>query len=391
VQRFACSHLADHALLREVASLLSQDHRTTAALLAHLAEVDARRLYASTRYDSMFAWCVGELHMSEGTAYKRVRAARVARQFPAVLEAVADGRLHLSAVVLLAPHLSPANAAELLAAAAHRSKAQVEQLVAERFPRPDVPTLVRPIPAAGPGLPASSLATAEPAMPAPASAASTAAALQLAPGPVDVKSEYKVGAPVAPAPAPVATSAAPTLALARARVTPLAPGRVAFQATLDRETLELLREAQDLLSHAIPGRAEADVLKRVLRDWVAAEKRRKYGLTDRPRARRAATPKGRHVPNAIKREVVRRDGGRCTFVGPDGRRCGSRVRLELDHVTPLARGGETSVANLRLRCRTHNQSEAEQVFGKAFMQRKRDAAAWTRGATAAAPSPAAEP
>jgi 5-methylcytosine-specific restriction endonuclease McrA len=69
--------------------------------------------------------------------------------------------------------------------------------------------------------------------------------------------------------------------------------------------------------------------------------------------------------------VWERDGGQCTYVSPEGRRCTERQFLEFDHIEPVARGGQASVENTRLRCRSHNQYEAERVFGAAFMQRKR--------------------
>ena len=97
----------------------------------------------------MFAWCVEELRLSEDSACKRIRAARAARQFPALFAMLADGRLHLSALVMLAPCLTPENAEDLLAAATHRSKAGIEQLLAERFPRPDLPARIE-VPAAAP-------------------------------------------------------------------------------------------------------------------------------------------------------------------------------------------------------------------------------------------------
>ncbi len=139
MRAYSLSHLTDPELLRGLASLIAQDRVTTAALLAHLAEVDARRLYLPAAYPSMYLYCVGELRMSEDSACKRIRAARAARQFPAIFEALADGRLHLSAVVLLAPHLTRENADELLAAAAHKTKAEIEELVARRFPRSETP------------------------------------------------------------------------------------------------------------------------------------------------------------------------------------------------------------------------------------------------------------
>ena len=154
---YSLTHLGDRALLRDLAALLARDRATTAALLAHLAEVDARRLYLPAAHPSMFSYCVHELRLSEEAAFKRIRAARTARQFPAVFAALADGRLHVSAVVMLTPYLTPENAEGLLAAAAHQSKAGIERLLAERFPRPDLPARVetlsrsRPIGQLAPG------------------------------------------------------------------------------------------------------------------------------------------------------------------------------------------------------------------------------------------------
>ena len=91
MNRYSLTHVSDPALLRDLRSLLSRERATTAELLAHLAEVDDRRLYAAAGHPSMFAWCVEELHLSEDAAFKRIRAARVARQFPAVFTMLADG------------------------------------------------------------------------------------------------------------------------------------------------------------------------------------------------------------------------------------------------------------------------------------------------------------
>src|SRR5262245_49627618 len=139
MRNYALNHLGDAELLRDLAELVARDRATTAALLAHLAEVDARRLYRPAGYPSMFDYCVRELRLSEDAGYKRIQVARAARRIPDLYAAIAAGRLHLSGAVLLAPHLTPENASDLLAAAATKSKAEIEALVAERFPRPDLP------------------------------------------------------------------------------------------------------------------------------------------------------------------------------------------------------------------------------------------------------------
>ena len=338
---YALSHLSDAVLLRDLAALLARDRITTAALLAHLAEVDARRLYLPAAYPSMYAYCVGELRLSEDAAYKRIQAARAARAFPALFAAVADGRLHLAAVCLLAPHLTRENAGELLATAAGKGKGEIEAWLARRFPRSELLPLVQALP---------------PAAPRPEG--------QLAPGQVDPALPSQSSAPAAPrpdtqlAPGQVESSVPRRIEMAdpRPRVTPLAPQRFALQLTIGQATHDKLRYAQALLGHQLPSGEIAQVLDRALDALIAQLERRRFAATSRPRRgprRPSANP--RHVPAAIKRAVWERDGGRCTFTSAAGQRCAARTRLEFDHVEPVARGGRATVAGIRLRCRAHNQ------------------------------------
>src|SRR3989442_8334865 len=143
MQRYSLSHVSDQALGRDLATLVARERAATADVVAHIAEFDARKLSLPAAYPSMFAYCVGELRLSEDATSKRIQAARAARRSPAVLAALAEGRVHLSGICLLAPHLTPENAAELLAAATHKTRAQIEQVVAERFPRADLPSRVQ--------------------------------------------------------------------------------------------------------------------------------------------------------------------------------------------------------------------------------------------------------
>src|SRR5689334_20205610 len=92
---------SDTDLLAALDRLVASDRHTTAELLAQLGEVDERRLYAREAFPSMFAYCTGRLRMDEGAAYKRIRAARAARRFPVILDMVAAGELHLTAIVLV--------------------------------------------------------------------------------------------------------------------------------------------------------------------------------------------------------------------------------------------------------------------------------------------------
>jgi len=139
---YCLSHLSDETLLHDLNILVSRERKTIAELLAHLAEVDARRLYLPSGYSSMHAYCEQELRLSEAAANKRIRVARKAREIPALFGAIADGRLNLNGVVLLASSLTPQNAQELIAMASGKSRFEIERLVAERSPRSETMPMV---------------------------------------------------------------------------------------------------------------------------------------------------------------------------------------------------------------------------------------------------------
>jgi hypothetical protein len=131
--------MTDRELVERLKELLREERRLTAAMLMHLGEVEARELYVPAACSSMFVYCTRVLGMSEDQAFKRIRAARAVRRFPMVGAAVEEGRLHLSGVVLLAPHLTSDNVEALVSEASGKSKAEIEILLARLAPKPDVP------------------------------------------------------------------------------------------------------------------------------------------------------------------------------------------------------------------------------------------------------------
>ena len=361
------SHVADHVLLRDLAALVRQDQATTATLLAHLAEVDRRRLYAPAGYPTMSHYCVDELGLSPDVAAKRVQAARAIGEFPALLAAVTDGRLQVSGVVLLAPHLTSENLDQLVASTARQSKKDIRAILAQRFPRP------------GAGLPAVPLELDGPADAPAVSANVTVRDVLQDPDPVVPADAGETGQSMVPL-SPAANAAPPTQL------------RFPLHATITAETREKLAYARDLLGHAVPGGDIAEVLDRALDALIERLEKRRFAATARSRPARGSGTNERGIPARVRREVGRRDGWSCTFVGDGGHPCDSRALLQFDHVVPLARGGQTTVGNLRLLCRTHNQLEAERKFGVAFMRGKRERVKRAAEARAAASNgKAAEP
>jgi len=141
------SHLSDGELVAAVARLAGSERAATVALIAHLAELYGRRLHERAGFSSLFTYCIEVLRLSEQEAYDRMKAAKVARRFPAVLELLTSRRIHLTTVRLLAPHLTRDNCAALLAEASGKRKRQVQELLARRFPQPVAAPSIRKVPA----------------------------------------------------------------------------------------------------------------------------------------------------------------------------------------------------------------------------------------------------
>jgi hypothetical protein len=140
-------HLSDEDLVMAVTRLVGCERETMASLIAHLMEFDVRRLYLGAGCPSMFVYCTDVLRLSGHEAYHRIEAARLARKFPIVLRMLADGTLNLTTARLLGPHLSDENHEALVAAAAGKSKREVEVLLAAIFPQPDISASIRKVPA----------------------------------------------------------------------------------------------------------------------------------------------------------------------------------------------------------------------------------------------------
>ncbi len=324
------AELTDDELIAEVGRLAADERRATVRLVAALAEVDARRLHLAQGCSSLFVYCTRVLKLSEHAAFGRIEAARAVRRFPSLLAWLERGDLTLTTVGLLAPHLTASNVDTLLAQARGCSKRQVEEIVAALRPRPCPVAVLRKL---------------------PDRPARDAAAV----------SSHDAG-PTAQTPRDQAARAAPADSPARrALVQPIAPARYRLQVAIDARTEEKLRRARDLMRHANPPGDLAVVLDRALDLLVADLERAKLASTQRPRPASRPASRSRHIPAAVRREVWRRDDGRCAFTGPAGR-CGETGFLEFHHVQPYVDDGPATPENIELRCRAHNQYEAALLF-----------------------------
>ena len=391
--------LSDQDLLARIGALAATERETTAELVAHLGALELRRsLYLAQGYGSLYRYCIGALRLSEDAACARIQAARACTAFPVILDLLYAGTVTLTAVRLLEPHLTAENHAAVLARAANRSREDIEALVTELSPKPDVVSSVRKLPvrkemeSAAPSLPFAPGTDQEVPRQDSTNVADPSASPSQQPS-VPTDRTTTSPNPSRPGPAPLAARARP---IVRAS----SPHRYRVQFTIGQETYDKLRWVQAMLRREIPGGDPAVIFDRALDRLREDIERTKLGKTKsrrrvedtaaRPSAAAAsaagayeirirpgtdkATRNGddtmgrreersRHIPNAVKRAVWWRDGGQRAFVSADGRRCGERAFLELHHIQPYALDGPPTAGNIRLRCRRHNQYEADMVFG----------------------------
>jgi hypothetical protein len=338
-------NLEDRPLLETAKRLAGDERRATAMLLRALMEIDSRRLYLGEGCASMFSYCTRVLHLAEGAAYNRIEAARAAHRYPVILDLLEQSAITLTAVRLLAPHLTTENHAVALASARHKSKAEVEELVAAVKPKPDAPAFVRRLPTPG-------TASVAPQLLIPSAASDPALAASSS-----VSESYSV---------------VPSMPVVPVRIVPLAPERYRIQLTVSRETHDKFRRAQALLRHAVPSGDAAEIFDRAVTLLIERLEQQRFAQTARPRTRasRPGSQNSRYIAADVRREVWRRDGGRCAFDGGEGR-CAETAFLEFHHVEPYAAGGRANVENIELRCRTHNLHEARLFFGHDVVREER--------------------
>jgi HNH endonuclease len=365
--------LSDDELLQRLSALLGHSRRVEWELVAHIGEVEERRLYAREACDSMFVYCTSVLYLSEHEAYLRIAAARAAREHPVLLAMLGDGRLHLSGIAKLAPHLTRVNRDDLLARATYKSKRQIEVLVADLAPRPDVPTSVRKLPDRAPAPPAAAAAigVAAPddyrelgpdrASAAPSDRPAPEEQLATAPAPADLDRSR-------------AGSGAATFSK-RALVEPLGAGRYKVQFTASAALCANLERLKALMVSSVPDGDLARIFETVVAEALERREARRFAKVKTPKKTVAsadtAASTSRYIPAPVRRASHASDDGRCGFVSSGGRRCGSNHRLEFHHVVPWARGGDRSSGNIRLMCRTHNAYLAAKDYGEAVMARFR--------------------
>ncbi|ACG72989.1 HNH endonuclease [Anaeromyxobacter sp. K] len=371
-------------LSARLATLLGRERSALADFLVALADFDGRRAWADLGYASLFHYLHRELGLSKGSAQYRKVAAELIQAVPAVVEPLRDGRLCLTTIIEVARVVRGENWERVLPRFYGLSRHEAAKVVAALAPHPAPPvrtvlTAVRrrsgstveldgPTRTAGSTVEPTELLGAAGSTVEPAHRAMTLGSTVELGGPagtvgstVEPPRLGAAGSPVErPAAAPPSRSAA---------LTPLTATRQRLHVTVSERFARKLERLRDLR----PDLSDDALLEAAVDLLLAKAEKRKGALTERPRApatrpSRPGRDPGR-VPAHVRREVWRRDGGCCQWRLANGGACGSTHALQLDHIVPLALGGASTVANLRLLCAAHNLLAARAVLGDAVMDR----------------------
>lgn len=309
--------LSDQALLEKTRVLVREERELTARILHHLREVERRRLFVDLGYPSLFEYAVHDLHYSEASAQRRISAMRLLKELPELESKIEEGSLSLSV-------LSQAQRF-------FRQEAKLEKPV-ETHEKREI------------------LASLE--------------------GKSSREAEKEL----------LSRSSEP-LALRPESVRPMTETHSELRFLATKETLEQLERIKGLLGHTHPelslGELVALMAKMTLEKLDPARTRRtEASHTSESKKREAHGEKARasqlvstqkpseqsrYVQAALKREIWRKAQGKCE-------RCGSFHRLQIDHITPLAKGGLTTAQNLRLLCFHCNQRQADLKLGLRRME-----------------------
>jgi 5-methylcytosine-specific restriction endonuclease McrA len=398
--------LSDGKLLSRLDRINRKERKLELAVLFYLREVERRGLHLSLGYSSLFEFCTGRLKYSRSSAYRRVAAARVIEKYPVFAGMLLEGRTNLSVVAMISKVINNRNCGHIISIIDGRSYREAERLLSVYRPVPRRRDRVKIVSVFEEDRGAGSVSGAESLLGSDSGGVETRAGCGVGTGSRSFgeirHDNNKTGSDVG------SDCNGEENSLSEKKL--ILKNKYELKFMVDPGFMEMYNKIRSLLSNKYPQGITFEMLFEIVmqeylerhdpRRRLARRKEREKGRDkkldnkhnkksddklnencnkkykdecNKSRSRsqndNGRNAKSRHIPKAIRDQVYARDGGRCTFVGKDGRRCNCRWELEIDHIIPFARGGDKSPENLRLLCRRHNMIEAERVYGKELMNK----------------------
>ncbi len=298
--------LSNLELISRTEKLVASERKVTHLVLVYLCAIEDRRLYLQRGYDGMYAYLTQGLGYSESGAYRRLQSARLLREIPEAAKSLESGSLNLSQMTQVQKELkvqaqkgrafSLEQTKDLLKKLENQNTHETKKTLALEFDHPPQ---------------------------------------------------------------------------THEKVRPQKDNSIRLETTLTPEQFEALKQAKSLLSHACPDGAWNNVIGSLAKDFNS----RKLGGARTPKEPRAeistqgfgaskkqsGAPAREHIRITTKRDLFRKAQNRCEYVDRmTQNRCSSTYQLEVEHIRPLALGGDNSPRNLRILCRAHNNHMARQ-------------------------------
>jgi 5-methylcytosine-specific restriction endonuclease McrA len=340
--------LSDNELLINIRKLNSTEIKVMASLLLHLSEVGKRRLYASQGYTSLFAYCVEALKYCEGTAGRRIIAARCVENFPALLDLFLAQKINLTTIVAISKILTASNYDKVITNVCEKSKTEVEKYLAIYLPEKSVREFVRVIP--GVKAPRNN---------------------PIAQGAIEVK---EVALPTQPSNSTLystnMTNSTSGVQYGHSMQEVKLEVNYEVKIKAKNSAIEKLRRVQELRG---PKESLGELFEVLLDSYIERnspearrarrEKRRAVAIKKVSGSQNIKPQHSRHIPTVVRDNLHLEYQGQCAFVSESGLRCSCRAALQVDHIYPYGLGGSSDNSNLRLLCRTHNRLVAENIYG----------------------------
>ncbi|HET6462813.1 MAG TPA: HNH endonuclease [Candidatus Krumholzibacteria bacterium] len=419
--------LSDQQVRDGARAAVANERESTLTVLNFLIEIEKRRLYLNDGYSSIFDFCTSAWGYSSSSAWRRIQTARCIMRFPRVLGMLERNEVNLSTIAQASRVLNEDNCNQLLPRIGGKSQREVESIASEyreeppprerartvmvRLPEPRAVTLDSPLsalaseisslpdsaahealPSSGPTERSASITSVAPEQPALASRAASeqpacensaycrSGSNSASPAgstedttPIAATTSHEPMNPEPSAPAhsgpESSTAGASDRTLTPASASVVLQKRIALTLSVPAEFMAKIERLRAVTWHRLPASASfTHVLDHALDVAIAAKdpaaKYRRRKQRDR-KPRNSKTPMDkRYVPPDVRDEVAARDAYRCTYVSPNGRRCTATTGLQVDHIQPVARGGTSTIDNLRLLCAKHNRFEAQRLMGR---------------------------
>ena len=340
--------MKDHDLLTRFSWVVQKEREAITTVVSYLSEIEKRKLYLKEAYSSLFSFVTQKFHYSEGAAYRRIQASKVSQIYPEVLELLSKGKVSLMTLSLIEPHLMKENGKELIEKIIGKSKREVEFILSGlSLKKVSYRDVIRRLPVKVSGS---------------------------FPQPVESKTAQNFTFTGESA-SSSSGSETNTKEDVGHLVSPVRKIKVEFVA--EEGLAGKIERAKEILRHKFPEGKFEDIFNQALEDLL--EKRDPMRKAERAKKKEEAkapseikikenTPEksekflSRYISQETKRRVWERDGGRCSYESADGRRCGERNFIQIDHVQPFALWGKSTEENLRLLCAQHNKGRAEKTF-----------------------------